>query len=223
MKKAMLLMIAAMLLTCTAACTNEGTGSVTETQATTEATETTTEEMTEETTEETTEEVTEEITEEATQETEAETEAGSEDATEEQQGGAAAGDTLGQTLLADFQAKAADESMNCQILADEILKNPAIQFGPATMPVEPGLLTGFDNAEIKGFKEGVMFAPMIGSIAFVGYVFELEEGTDAAAFMQTLKDNANPRWNICVEAEETVVEQVGNKVFFLMCPKAIEG
>lgn len=214
MKKAMLLMIAAMMLTSMAACGTKTDDSVAETQATTEATEAPTEAETEAPTEAETEAPTE-------AETEAPTEA--EEETEEQGGAAASGDTLGQTLLADFQAKAADESMNCQVLADEILKNPVIQFGPATMPVEPGLLTGFDNAEIKGFKEGVMFAPMIGSIPFVGYVFDLEEGTDGAAFMQTLKDNANPRWNICVEAEETVVEQVGNKVFFLMCPKSIEG
>lgn len=214
MKKAMLLMIAAMMLTSMAACGTKTDDSVAETQATTEATEAPTEAETEAPTEAETEAPTE-------AETEAPTE--TEEETEEQGGAAASGDTLGQTLLADFQAKAADESMNCQVLADEILKNPVIQFGPATMPVEPGLLTGFDNAEIKGFKEGVMFAPMIGSIPFVGYVFDLEEGTDGAAFMQTLKDNANPRWNICVEAEETVVEQVGNKVFFLMCPKSIEG
>ena len=136
---------------------------------------------------------------------------------------AAAGDTLGQTLLADFEAKAADGTLSCQILADELMKNPAILFGPATMPVEPGLLNGFGNAEITGFKEGTMFAPMIGSIAFIGYVFELEDGTDGEAFMQTLKDNADMRWNICVEAEETVVGQSGNKVFFVMCPTSLEG
>ena len=90
------------------------------------------------------------------------------------------------------------------------------------MPVEPGLLSGFDNAEITGFKEGVMFGPAIGSIAFVGYVFELEEGTDAEAFKTTLKDNANLRWNICVAAEEMVVESEGNKVFFVMCPASFD-
>jgi len=37
-----------------------------------------------------------------------------------------------------------------------------------------------------------------------------------------LKDNANPRWNICTEAEETVVGSVDNKVFFVMCPKSFE-
>ncbi len=135
---------------------------------------------------------------------------------------AVSGDTLGETLRADFEAKAADGMLSCQILADELIKNPAIQFGPATMPVSPGLLTGFGNAEITGFRDGIMFAPMIGSIAFVGYVFELEEGTDGEAFMQTLRDNADPRWNICVEAEEMVMDQVGNKVFFVMCPTSLE-
>ena len=68
-----------------------------------------------------------------------------------------------------------------------------------------------------------MFAPMIGTIPFVGYVFTLAEGADAEAFVKTLSDNANPRWNICTEAEDTIIEAVGNKVFFLMCPKSLEG
>ena len=107
-------------------------------------------------------------------------------------------------------------------MADAILANPIIQFGGATMEVEAGLLTGFGNAEITGFNSGVMFAPMIGSIPFVGYVFELEDGADVDAFMQTLTDNADPRWNVCVEAEETVVENADNMVFFVMCPAQFE-
>jgi len=90
------------------------------------------------------------------------------------------------------------------------------------VPVEEGFLTGFDNAEIKGFSSGHMFAPAIGTIAFVGYAFELAEGTDADAFVKMLKNSANPRWNICTEAEQTIVEKNGNKVFFLMCPKSLE-
>ncbi len=131
--------------------------------------------------------------------------------------------TLGQTLAKDFKDRVgADSTLSAQAIADEIIKNPAIQFGPAVMPVEEGNLTGFDNAEIKGFKEGVMFAPMIGTIPFVGYVFVLEDGADVEGFKTTLSDNANMRWNICTEAEEKVVESVGNTVFFLMCPKALE-
>ena len=54
---------------------------------------------------------------------------------------------------------------------------------------------------------------MIGSIPFVGYVFVLEDGTDKTEFISNLKENANLRWNICVEAEEMVTGVAGNKVF----------
>ena len=133
------------------------------------------------------------------------------------------GDTVGSMLVEEFHVlKAENAAITAQEMADAILANPMIQFGGATMEVEEGLLTGFDNAEITGFNNGVMFAPMIGSIPFVGYVFELEDGADVDAFMQTLRDNANPRWNICVEAEETVVENADNMVFFVMCPAQFE-
>ncbi len=129
--------------------------------------------------------------------------------------------TLGKTLLADFKTKAAS-GMSSQEIADGLLANPAIKFGGGAMPVEEGLLSGFDNAEIKGFKTGVMFAPMIGSIPFVGYVFELENATDAPSFIANLEKNANRRWNICVEADEMVTGSAGNKVFFVMCPTTLE-
>lgn len=136
---------------------------------------------------------------------------------------AVSGDTVGAMLAEEFHAlKAEKPEISAQEMADAILANPMIQFGGATMEVEPGLLTGFGNAEITGFSNGVMFAPMIGSIPFVGYVFTLEDGVDAAAFMQTLTDNADPRWNICVEADETVVENADNMVFFVMCPSQFE-
>lgn len=237
MKKAILMMITAAMLcgTMTACSSNKVEESTPDKPAaTTEATEeATTEEATEEET--TTEAETEADTTDA--ETDAETENASEDATDESdaQGSenpensdatnapAVSGDTLGNTLRADFEAKAADGMLSTQILADQLMKNPVIAFSPATMPVEAGMLMGFGEAEITGFKEGTMFSPMIGSIPFIGYIFELEEGTDGEAFMQTLKDNADPRWNICVEAEEMVVNQVGNKVFFVMCPTSMEG
>ena len=94
-------------------------------------------------------------------------------------------------------------------------------FGSAEMM--PGLLTGFGNTEITDFKSCAMFGPMMGSIAFVGYVFELEEGADVEGFMTTLTDNADPRWNICVEADQTVVGAYNNMVFFLMCPNSSQG
>lgn len=138
-------------------------------------------------------------------------------------GNEVSGDTVGNMLAQEFHAlKAENAEITAQEMADAILANPMIQFQGGSMPVEEGLLAGFDNAEIKGFNSGVMFAPMIGSIPFVGYVFTLDEGADVDAFMQTLKDNANPRWNVCVEAEETIVENADNMVFFVMCPSQFE-
>lgn len=131
--------------------------------------------------------------------------------------------TVGTFLRKDFKDQLAENAdLTAQELADKLLTNEHLGFAGTTMPVEPGLLMGFDNAEITGFSEGVMFAPMIGTIPFLGYVFVLEDGADTAAFVKTLEENANPRWNICTEAEETVTGSVGNKVFFVMCPTSME-
>lgn len=149
-------------------------------------------------------------------------EVGEETSTEEG-GNEISGETIGALLAQEFHAlKAENPEITAQEMADKILTNPMIQFSGASMEVTEGLLTGFGNAEITGFNSGVMFAPMIGTIPFVGYVFTLEEGADTDAFMQTLKDNADPRWNICTEAEETVVENADNMVFFVMCPAQFE-
>ena len=131
--------------------------------------------------------------------------------------------TIGQTLAERFHVlKQETQEITAQEMADRILSHEMIQFEGASMPVEEGLLTGFGNTEVIGFKEGIMFAPMIGSIPFVGYVFTLEEGTDIDSFVRLLEENADPRWNICTEAEETIVEPSDNMVFFLMCPSQFE-
>jgi hypothetical protein len=127
--------------------------------------------------------------------------------------------TVGEILLGAFKA---DSTGTAQEIAERLIGNDIIEFMGGATPVEEGLLSGFDNTEIKGFKEGAMFAPMMSSIAFVGYIFELPDSADVEAFKTTLKDSANLRWNICVEAEELIVENSGNKVFFLMCPKSFE-
>ena len=139
--------------------------------------------------------------------------------TEDKKEEAKAPETLGEFLLADFKA---DPSGSAQEVAERVLKNEKIVFMSGATPIEPGFLSGFDNTEIKDFKEGAMFGPMMGTIPFVGYIFILEDGADVDGFKTTLKDNANLRWNICTEAEELIVENEGNTVFFLMCPKALE-
>ena len=129
--------------------------------------------------------------------------------------GPESGLTMGETLKAEFDTLVAGGTTDPQAIADALLANKVIEFAGAAMPVEPGYLAGF-SSEIHDFKQGVMFAPMIGSIAFVGYIFEVEG--DAEAFANTLTENADPRWNICVEAGETVTTTVDNLVFFVMCP-----
>ena len=128
--------------------------------------------------------------------------------------------SVGNVLLADFMNKAS--SMDALSLAEALITNPVIPFMGGAMAVEPGYLTGFDNNEIKGFKEGAMFSPMIGTTPFVGYVFTLESASDASAFVNNLKSSANLRWNICTEADEMVSGISGNKVFFVMSPLAFE-
>ena len=124
-------------------------------------------------------------------------------------------------LLAAFKADMANGTTDLEELANKLISNEIIPFSPATMPVEPGYLNGFTN-EIQGFAQGVTFGPMIGSIPFVGYLFQLEEGADVDAFLQTLKDNADLRWNICTSADEMICDHVGQTVFFVMAPASFQ-
>ena len=123
---------------------------------------------------------------------------------------------MGQTLKGVFQANPSGSALT---VAQRVLDHESIPFMPMAMEVEPGLLNGFGNTEITGFAEGASFGPAIGTIPFLGYVFTLDGTVDGSAFCQTLKNAADLRWNICTEADELVVTQSGDKVFFLMCPE----
>lgn len=130
------------------------------------------------------------------------------------------GKTFAQYLLDDFNTIVAENpDFTTEEIATELAANEAILFMSGAMPVEAGFLSGFSD-EITGFESATMFGPMMGSIAFVGYVFELADGEDVEAFKTKLNDLADPRWQICVAAEETVCESVGNLVFFVMAPLA---
>lgn len=125
-------------------------------------------------------------------------------------------------LLKAFKdMKANGEYTDAVSAANALAANEIFPFMCGGMEMAEGYLPGF-NADITGFKSCGVFMPMIGSIPFVGYVFELEEGADVNAFVQTLKDNANLRWNICVSAEEMVCEAVDNTVFFCMANLSFE-
>ncbi len=138
----------------------------------------------------------------------------------EAEGGEVAGETWGQTLLGVFNdAIAANPEATAEELANTIITHESILFMGGAMPMETGAewMPGFTAAP-TGWKECVNFGPMMGSIAFVGYIFTLEDGADVDAFKTSLTETADPRWQICVTADETIVENVGNTVFFLMSP-----
>lgn len=136
-------------------------------------------------------------------------------------GEASDGTSAAQTLLNVFYDElAGNPSATPEELANKIMTHESIQFMPMVAPMEEGFLTGFDN-EIKGFEEAYTFAPGIGTIPFVGYIFKLADGADVEAFKTTLESEANLRWNICTSADEMVCENVGNTVFFLMCPMSL--
>ena len=124
--------------------------------------------------------------------------------------------TLGQMLYKEFSARVEKGEKDVQALADGLLSCGLLPFDGLSMEVEEGWLMGF-NADITGFEKGVMYGPAIGAIPFVGYVFKLESADDAESFCATLLENADPRWNICTEADETVCGSVDNLVFFVMC------
>lgn len=132
--------------------------------------------------------------------------------------------TIGAKQWAEFQQVVTqNQNATTQEIAAVLAESMADQFfGEATQLEENAeFFAGFDNYRITGYRNGAVYMPMIGSIAFVGYVFELEDGTDPAAFLKSLTDNCNPRWNICVAAEQVVAGAIGNKVLFLMCPKSM--
>lgn len=130
-------------------------------------------------------------------------------------------DTLGENLQDKF-IEFSKETSDAKEIADKLIKSEYIEFAGDTVDVEEGYLAGFNNYEVKGFKKGAMFCPMIGSIPFVGYVFELNEDTNIDEFKNGLEANADLRWNICNEADQMIIDNVDNIVFFVMCPKSFD-
>lgn len=118
--------------------------------------------------------------------------------------------TLGGKYLEAFKNS---NKTDADKLADELIDLDAAEIALVKMEVSEGYLDGF-TSNITGFSKGVKFSPMIGSIPFVGYVFETD---DTTALVKALEAAADPGWNICTRADETVSGTRGNLVFFLMC------
>jgi len=66
------------------------------------------------------------------------------------------------------------------------------------------------------FKEALVSEPMIGSIPHSVVLVRLNDAKDADAAVAKIKESANPRKWICVEASNVVVESKGDLVILIM-------
>lgn len=123
--------------------------------------------------------------------------------------------TVATALVSQFEEEIKKEQ-DLEKVAQKLAKNSAIKISTdVTVLGKEEYLSGF-STEIKGFDKAVAIKPIIGSIPFIAYLFEVE---NADEFENTLKDNADLRWNICTEADELETSKVNNYVFFVMAPK----
>lgn len=113
----------------------------------------------------------------------------------------------------------ANKSLSVLEVAENLSSNEIIEFSPVVLPVEPGYLAGFSE-DVTGFDDGAVLAPMIGSIPFISYVFKTSGNTED--FIATLKNKADLRWNICTQADEMVIENYKDYVFFAMAPLSFD-
>lgn len=130
--------------------------------------------------------------------------------------------TVAQTVIFNFLDNVNNsEYKELSALAEKLINDESIPFMGATMEVEEGYLNGF-TSEITGFKEGYMFGPAIGSIPFIGYVFDTKDSKSAEALSALLAESADLRWNVCTQADDMQISIAGNRVCFVMAPEAFE-
>ena len=133
-------------------------------------------------------------------------------------------DTMGANIWDVFYNAVKNGKQSPEAIAHKIIEDKDIfPYDGDVVPVEPGYLAGFEEHEITGFEEGVVFMPNISIVPFIGYVFLLEADTNADAFVSELKEFSNPRWTISTRAEQVVAGACGNLVLFVMCPEAPDG
>lgn len=90
-------------------------------------------------------------------------------------------------------------------------------------------MSGFDSGEIPSdsaeymigtadveYTESFYSMPMINAVPYQCILLRVPEGSDLEAAKTTIKDHADPRKWICVEAESVVVENVGDVILFVM-------
>ena len=126
--------------------------------------------------------------------------------------------TVAQTLGRQFESEIENER-DIEKVTKKIAENEILEISVDASQVKSGdYLSGFQK-EIKDFKNAYVIRPMIGTIPFIAYIFEVENSSE---FAEELKSSADLRWNICTEADEMHVVVRGDYVFFVMSLKNFE-
>ena len=75
---------------------------------------------------------------------------------------------------------------------------------------------GFLGTAEVNYKEAIVSESMVGSIAHSVALVRLNDAKDAEAAVEKIKENANPRKWICVEASNVAVKSKGDLVILIM-------
>lgn len=92
----------------------------------------------------------------------------------------------------------------------------------ADMPMVMDVTLSAENSEYyvgvpySSYKEGLASDAAIGSIAHSVCLLRAADADKAASLAKSVKEKANPRKWVCVEAEKVIVKQKGNLVLLIM-------
>ena len=84
------------------------------------------------------------------------------------------------------------------------------------MPVDSESVEYYLGTKDVSFKEALVSEPMIGSIPHSVVLVRLNDAKDADNAVTKIKESANPRKWICVEATNVVVKSKGDLVILIM-------
>lgn len=92
----------------------------------------------------------------------------------------------------------------------------------ATMELDSENIKQFVGTDEISFKEALVSEPMISSIPHSVVLLRLNSEKDATSTVAKIKENANPRKWICVEASNVIVKSKGDLVILIMCDSEID-
>lgn len=128
-------------------------------------------------------------------------------------------DSPAASAIKELYLDAAKEQSDIMSIATAMMQDGAIPYSLDVFEIEQGAyLNGF-SAEPDGYSRGVCFCPFIGTIPFVGYLFESD---NPQQLFSSLKANAMLDWNICTQADEIVSGIDGSRVLFVMTPSSFD-